>query len=171
MLFYATLLITSFLLALVIIGLKNLLVVIVRRAFSLGKSHVKVGPTAHLNQKTPGGSPKVASSAWGTKPHATPANLAKTQPAVTQYTPWGWPGNSHETHKSHPGPAAAKEATLSAYMARKYVEHQPLADWRLNTGRPLRDQRSALAGAAYKPGKDVMTKCEADKKGNRPWGW
>ncbi len=171
MLFYATLLITSFLLTLVIIGLKNLLVVIARRAFGLGKPHVKVGPTAHLSQKTLGRSPKVASSTWGTKPNATPANLAKTHPAVAQHTPWGWPGNNHEIHKNHPKPAAAKEATLSAYMTRKYVKQQPVADWKRNIGRPVRDQRSALAGAAHKPGGDAISKCEGDKKGNRPWGW
>jgi hypothetical protein len=169
-LFYTTLLITSFLLTLVIIGLKILIVFVARKAFGLGKRHVNVGPTAHLDQKTPGRSPKVASSAWGTQPQATPANLAKTHPAAAQNTPWGWPGNGHETHENYPKPAVANKATLSAYLARNHEKQQPAADWKRNIGRPARDERSALAGAAYKPSQDAISRYGIDKKGDRPWG-
>jgi hypothetical protein len=171
MLFYTTLLITSFLLTLVIIGLKNLIVFVARKAFGLGKRHVKAGPTAHLDQKTLGSSLKGASSAWGTQAHATPANLAKTHPAAAQNTPWGWPGSSHETHENHSRPATADGGTLSAYLARKHEKHRLETDWKRNVGRPPRDDRSALAGAAYKPSQDAISRYGIDKKGDRPWGW
>ena len=171
MLFYTTLLITSFLLTLVIIGLKNLIVFVARKAFMLGKQNTHVGPTAHLDQKTMGRGLKAASSAWGTQPHATPANLAKTHPAAAQNTPWGWPGNGHETHENHSRPATANGATLSAYLARKYDKRQPAADWKRNIGRPVRDESSALAGTAYKPSEDAISRYGIDKKGDKPWGW
>jgi len=170
-LFYATLLITSFLLTLVILGLKNLIVFVARKIFKLGKQDAYVGPTAHLDPKTLGRNLKVASSAWGTQPHATPATLAKTHPAAAQNTPWGWPGNGHETHENHPKPAVANGASLTAYLARKHENQQPAADWKRNIGRPVRDERSALAGTTYKPSQDAISRYGIDEKDDKPWGW
>jgi len=167
MLFYTTLLITSFLLTLVIIGLKNLIVFVARKAFGLGRRHVKAGPTAHLDQKTLGRSPKVASSAWGTQPHATPANLAKTHPAAALSTPWGWPGNDLKVRENHAKPAAANGGSLNAYLARKYDKHQTAADWKRNIGRPTRDNRPLLAGYAYKPSEGALSRYGIVKKDDK----
>lgn len=171
MLFYTTLLVTSFLLTLVILGLKNMIVFIARKAVKLGKRDAYVGPTAHLDQKTLGRNLKATSSAWGTQPHATPTNLAKTHPAVPGNTPWGWPGSGHETHESHPRPAMANGASLSAYLARKHEKQRSAADWKRNIGRPVRDDRSSLAGTTYKPSQDAISKYGIDKDDDRPWGW
>jgi hypothetical protein len=170
-LFYATLLITSFLLTLVIIGLKNLIVFVARKTFKLGKRDAYAGPTAHFDQKKLGRNLKVASSTWGTQPHATPANLAKTHPAVPGNTPWGWPESGHETHESHPKSAMANGASLSAYLARKNEKQQPAADWKRNIGRPVRDDSSSLAGTTYKPSQDAISKYGIDKDDDRPRGW
>jgi hypothetical protein len=170
-LFYTTLLITSFLLTLVIIGLMNLIVFVARKAFGPGKRHVKASPTAYFDQRTLDRSPKVASSAWGTQPHATPANLAKTHPAVAQNTPWSWPGNGHETHENHPKPVTANGAGLNAYLARKHEKQRPAVDWKRNIGRPPRDDRSPLEGAAYQPSEDAISRYGIDKKDDRLWGW
>jgi hypothetical protein len=166
-LFYTTLLITSLLLTLAIIGLKNLIVFVARKAFGLGKRHVQAGPTAHLDKMTLGRS----LNTWGTQPHATPANLAKTHPASAQNTPWGWPGNRHEIHENHPKPATSNEGSLSAYLTRKHEKRQSAADWKRNVGRPDRDDRSALAGSTYKPSEDAISRYGIDEKGDRPWGW
>ena len=168
MLFYTTLLITSFLLTLVIIGLKNLIVFVARRAFGPGKGHVKAGPTAHLDKKTLGRSPKVASSVWGTQAHVTPGNLAKTHPAAALSTPWGWPGNDHKVlRENHVKPAAANGGSLNVYLARKYDKHQTAADWKRNIGRPARDDRSLLAGYAYKPSEDAISRYGIEKKDDK----
>lgn len=157
MLFYATLLITSFLLTLVLLGLKNLIVFVARKAFKPGKRDAYAGPTAHLDQKTLARKLKTTSSAWGTQAHATPANLAKTHPAVPGNTPWGWPGSSHGNHESHPKPAMAN-GSLSAYLARKHEKQQLAADWKQNIGRPIRDDSSSLSGTTYKPSQDAISK-------------
>ena len=146
MLFYTTLLITSFLLTLVIIGLKNLIVSVARKSFSFGKRDAKAGPTA-----------------WGTQPHATPANLAKTHPAAALSTPWGWPGNDHKVRENHAEPAAANGASLNAYLARKNDKHQTTSDWKRNSGRPVRGGRSLLAGYAYKPSEDAILRYGIEK--------
>jgi len=170
-LFYSTLLITSFLLTLVILGLKNLLVFVARNVFGLGKQNTKGAPTAHLNRKAPAKNLTVAPSAWGRQGHATPATVAKTHPALPGNTPWGWPGSDPETREHHPGTAAARGTSLNAYLARKYEKQQTVGDWKRNIGRPARDDGSALAGTAYKPSEDAISRYGIDKKDDRPWGW
>jgi len=170
-LFYATLLITSFLLTLVILGLKNLIVFVAREAFGLGKRDVKAGPTAHLDKKRLGRNLNVASTAWGGQSHATPAALAKTHPVVPKNTPWGWPGNDHESREDQPRPAVARGANLNGYLARNYEKQQPSADWKRNVGRPVRDDQSVLSGRVYKPSEDAISRYGIDKDDDRPWGW
>lgn len=171
MLFYTTLLITSLLLTLVIIGLKNLIVFVARKAFGLGQRNVGLGPTAHLDQKTHNRNFKAASSAWGTQPHATPGTLARTHPAAAQNTPWGWPKHDHESHENHPNLAVKDGASLTAYLARRHNKRETAADWKRNVGRPVRDDRSALAGTAYTPSQDTISKYGIDEKDDKPWGW
>jgi len=170
-LFYATLLVTSFLLTLVILGLKNLIVFIVRKVFAQHRQDVRFGATAHLSNKSTGANLSFASSAWGQHSHATPAAMAKTHPAIPDNTPWGWPASENEPHDSRPKPKASNGATLNAYLARKHERHQSAADLKRDAGRPVRDDRSALSGQTYKPSQDAISKYGMDKEDDRPWGW
>lgn len=164
MLFYATLLLTSFLLTLVILGLKNLIVFVFRKVFREKREDVRMRATAHLANNARGTNLNRASSAWGRQGHAAPATLAKTHPAMpNSNTPWGWPGSNGEYGNPSPRPAATNGATLNAYLARKYEKDQTAGDWRRNIGRPLRDDRSALSGQAYKPSQDAISRYRMDK--------
>jgi hypothetical protein len=170
-LFYTTLLITSFLLTLVILGLKDLIVFTARKAFKPGKQNTNEIPVAYRDQKTMGKNLNVASSAWGTQPHATPATLAKTHPAVPANTPWGWPGYDRETREHQPRVAAANGTSLNAYLARKNEKHRPAADWKRNIGRPVRDDdSSSINGRAYNPSEDAISRYGIDKMDDRTWG-
>ena len=165
MLFYATLLLTSFLLTLVILGLKNLIVFVFRRVFREKREDVRMRATAHLANNARGTNLNRASSAWGIQGHAAPATLAKTHPAMpNSSTPWGWPGSHGDNDDHSPRPAITNRGTLNAYLARKYEKGQPAADWKRNIGRPLRDDRSALSGQAYKPSEDAISRYRIDKE-------
>jgi hypothetical protein len=165
MLFYTTLLITSFLLTLVILGLKNLIVFAARKAFKPGIQNTNEVPVAYRDQEIMGRNQNVASSAWGKQPHATPATMAKTHPAVPANTPWGWPGYNRDTHEQQPRVAAANGTSLNAYLARKDKEHRPAADWKRNIGRPIRDDSSSINGRAYNPSEDAISRYGIDKNG------
>lgn len=171
MLFYTTLLVTSFLLTLVILGIKNLIVFAARKAFKPGKQNAHEVPVTYRDQKIMGGNLNVASSAWGKQPHATPASLAKTHPAAPVNTPWGWPGYDRETHEHQPRVATANGTSLNAYLARKEEKHRPAADWKRNIGRPIRDDSSSVRGCAYSPSEDAISRYGIGKADDRPWGW
>lgn len=172
MLFYATLLITSFLLTLVILGIKNLIVFFTRKAFRRSREDVRFKATAHLKNRAMGAGINTVSEAWGKQAHAAPATMAKMHPAMpASGAPWGWPGSDSETREQRIRPATTKGSTLDAYLARKYEKQQSVGDWKRNVGRPTRDDRSALSGQAYKPSQDAISKYGMDKDDDKPWGW
>jgi hypothetical protein len=166
-LFYTTLLITSLLLTLAIIGLKNLIVFAARKVFKPGKQNTNEGPAAYRDQKTMGRNLNEASSAWGRQAHASPTTLAKTHPVMPANTPWGWPGYNRETREQQPRVAAANGTSLNAYLARKDKEHRPAADWKRNIGRPVRDDSSSINGRAYNPSEDAISRYGIDKMDGR----
>lgn len=144
MLFYVTLLLTSFLLTLVILGVRTLIVSVFRRLSSKGKAIV---------------SP--ASSSRGRRNHAAPVVMAKAHPAAPySASPWGW----HESGKSRPSTATAGGGTLSGYLSRRYERQKPPADWKREIGRPIRDDFSPLSGKVYKPSEEAISRYGMDKK-------
>ena len=156
-----------------ILGLKNLILYFARMVFGKHGEDVRVRATAHLvNNRTLGTHLNAASPAWGRQAHATPANLARTHPArPNSSTPWGWPGNDHDSHEHASRPSVARGSNLNAYLARKYEKQQSVADWKRNVGRPLRDDSSPLSGQVYRPSQDAISKYGMDKKDDKPWGW
>lgn len=171
MLFYATLLITSLVVTLVILWVYNMTILAVkkfRESRGLSESH---DPTAHLNEKKYGRNVKKVTKAWGEYGHATPNNLARTHPARSgSPAPWGWPGNDHESHEHQPKPLTAEGASLSAYLERNSSREKSVENWKKNVARPVRDDRPALAGKAYSPSKDTIDKF-SNEDDDRPWGW
>ena len=159
MLFYATLLITSFLLTLFILGLKDLIIFIVRRSLRKHGKNVATRKAKHPKNRAMGTNLKTNSPAWGRTSHATPAVMAKTHPVVPDSgTPWGWPGSDNNTREHHRRPAPVRGATLSDYLARQYEKQQTVGDWKRNIGRPLRDEGAALSGRVYQPSEDALSR-------------
>lgn len=164
MLFYTTLLITSLLLTLAILGLKDLIVFMVRRSLRKQKHYQSAGKTTHPKNRAMGTKLNTDSPAWGRLSHASPATMAKTHPALPDSgTPWGWPGSDNNTREYNSSSAPARGATLSDYLARKYEEQQTAGDWKRNIGRPLRDEGVALSGQAYKPSEDALSRFDMEK--------
>jgi hypothetical protein len=161
-LFYTTLLIASLIVTLVILGLYNLVVFVGNKIKTFRNPDEYVGRTSHLREKN-GAFPNKSSKAWGSYGHATPAELACTHPAgLNSRAPWGWPGNNHNQHGLHEDrpntkPDASKRATLSSYLNQKNDRDRSVADWKQNIGRPIRDDRSGLAGKAYTPSSNVTS--------------
>jgi len=152
MLFYTSLLITSFLITVIILALYNLVVALYKKV-SVSRSSVPNGPTSHLSESKYGRNVKGASKPWGNPAsHAKPSDLARTHPAkLERPTPWGWPGNQLESQEVQTR-QVPKAATLNTYLARNTLaKGQTIDDWKHNVGRPMRDDRPALAGTAYKP--------------------
>jgi len=124
-LFYISLFITGFVFILVLFWLYRMIVSYTQRIYRTRIPNAVQSPTGHLNEQKYGKNSKLASKAWGGKPHATPANLARTHPANAEKpAPWGLPGHEHEIYGHQPRVAATKGATLNAYLAREKLKHQ-----------------------------------------------
>ena len=165
MLFYATLLITSLLLTLVILGLKDLIVFLVRKSLKTQKKNVATRRATHPKSMAMGANLNTNSPAWGRRSHTTPAVMAKTHPVVPDSgTPWGWPGSDNNTRERRSRSAPARRTTLSDYLARQYEKQQSVADWKRNIGRPLRDEgTAALSGRVYEPSEDALSRYGKEK--------
>jgi hypothetical protein len=100
MLFYTTLFITSLIAMFVVLWLLRLIASLARSIYRTRLPNAKQSPTAHLNKKIYGKNSKLASKAWGRKPHATPANLARTHPAkaenLIRYSQSGLSGQAYK---------------------------------------------------------------------------
>lgn len=151
MLFYASLLMTSLLMTVVILALYKLVVMLLKQFL---RSSGRAEPASH-----PGGT-KYGQKVNGTAKsfgqpgiRAQPSGLYRTHPAKPGGPiPWGWPGNHHEHHDSHAA-KVSQAVPLKAYLRRANAlgKKQTVDDWKHNVGRPVRDDRPALAGTAYKP--------------------
>ena len=163
MLFYAILFISSFVVMLVVLWLLRMIASLARTLHKKRLPNEKQGPTAHLNQKKYGKNAELASKAWGRKPHATPANLARTHAAIAeQPTPWGWPGNEHDLREHHPQVATTKVVTPKSYPVHNKLERKRVT-WKKNAGKLMRDSRSGL-GQVYEPSQDARSTFAIDKK-------
>lgn len=151
MLFYATLLITSLLVTVIILAVYNSVFAAYKKATALRKRN---NPTMHLSEKKYGKNNQKASKSWGNPgSHAKPSALARTHPAVPEVrTPWGWPGSDHENQMPQAN-KVANTSDLNAYLSQKssLQKGQTVSDWKHNVGRPARDQSPVLAGTRYKP--------------------
>jgi hypothetical protein len=152
MLFYATLLITSLMVTLIILALYNLVVHFAKRNAS---SKARRDPAAHLGDYKHGRRLHPASSQWGRpNSHAEPAELARTHPAQpVGAIPWGWPGNEVGHHDAvHHRSSTNGAGMLDNHLVRHTLaKNQTVDDWKHNIARPVRDDRRSLAGKAYKP--------------------
>ena len=155
MLFYTTLLITSFLLTLAILGLKYLVVFVARKVFGLGKRVAEADLAAYRRQKTSDGSLKAIPTYRAREFYATAPALAKTDTAAPT---WGGSGNDRDGYEHSSMSATAGRGSLNDYLASKYDKKQNVGDWKRNIGRPARDDTSALAGTAYRPSQDAISK-------------
>lgn len=160
MLFYTTLLITSFLLTLAILGLKYLVVFVARKVFGIGKRFVEADSAAHRRQKPSDGSLKAIPSYRASEFYATAPALARADTAAPR---WGLPESDQEFYEYPPKPATTARGSLNDYLASKYDKNLNVADWKRNIGRPARDDTSALAGTVYKPSQDAISKYGIDE--------
>lgn len=164
MLFYVTLLLISILLTLIILGLKNLIMFVFKKAVQGGREGVKYRTASKSYVRVPGSTGNEVSSAWGKRDYATSGVPAKTHPASAfSATPWGWPGGENGGSGNRSRSASTSQGSLNAYLARSYNNRAPVADWKRNIGRPIRDDWSPLTGEVYKPSKDAMSKYEMNE--------
>lgn len=167
MLFYITLLITSLIVITVLLWFLRMVSALTQSIRGTHTPNAKQGPTAHLNERQYNKSSKRASRAWGKKPHATPANLARTHPAkVDKSTPWGWRGNVNAIREQKLKVAASEEATLNSTQARKNLRRETVDSWKqMQKQRQLRRKNnSSLSGQAYAPSQDARSTFAINEK-------
>lgn len=158
MFFYITLLVGS------VIG-AVLLLYFVQAIMSLGKSayssllpSAKHNRTSHLentrfteNNKT--------QTPWGWTGHSSPANVAKTHPAMpADNTSFGWKGKSNDKGK------VAEAKGLDGFIASKTAP-KPAVGW------PYREEKLDVAGSAYKVTRKAKPAKTNLKDNGKPWGW
>ncbi|MCP4002148.1 MAG: hypothetical protein GY727_14660 [Gammaproteobacteria bacterium] len=165
LLFYTLLFFSSFILVLAVLWLLRLIASFSQRIYKNRLPNEKQGPTAHLNKKKYGKNVKLASRAWGRKPHATPTNLARTHPAKTRtLVPWGWPGNKYDLDEHRPQVAVTKAVTPKSSPVSNKPEHKKVKAWKSSAGKLMRDSRSGLSGQAYQPSEDARSTFAIDKR-------
>jgi len=159
LLFYTTLFITSLILIVVVLWVCRLFAAFGQRAYKIRLPDADQGPTAHLTEGKYGKDKRLASKAWGRKPHATPANLARTHPAMAEkQAPWGWPGNENEVRENQPKTAPKSQPAPKPYKARRKRKIKTTGTW------AIRKVGYGLSGQSYQPSQDARSTFALDKK-------
>jgi hypothetical protein len=148
MLFYSILFVGVLSVAFIALWLFRKIAVISEIMFRKGIPNSKQAPAAHLNKNGYGRNLKRASKTWSRKRPATPEKLAPRIQILKQ----------EEPEHFNPGVAMTKEANLNGFLARKSIKDQASGNWKPNITSSIRDDRSGIAGRAYQPSQQAISK-------------
>jgi len=164
MFFYIFLFIASLLAALVVLWLFHLIKDAGRSLYGFFLSGAKSTPPAYVERNTARTTASGAPTPWGWGENTNPSQAARAAAiAPADAVPWGWPGNDRRDRAPERHDGLKAEATPDE-MGPKQIKESAI-------GWPYREEKSELAGTAYK-----VTRKAAPKKINlnptdRPWGW
>ncbi|GMR15393.1 MAG: hypothetical protein BMS9Abin30_1021 [Gammaproteobacteria bacterium] len=166
MFFYVSLFTASLIVALVALWLYHLLTDAGRtvyRSFSSGAKNTP--PLAYVERKVAHSTASGTPTPWGWGENTNPSQAARAAAiAPADAVPWGWPGNeSKDRAPQRHDELKAAEASLDE-MGPKQIKESAI-------GWPYREEKSELAGTAYKVTRKATSKQTNLNPADRPWGW
>lgn len=172
MLFYISLFIASVIAAIVILYVYNAIVDIgkeVYRSFlPSAKRKSKGEVTNHVSEPSYSSRINETPTPWGWQSHSTPATSARTHPAPpVENTPWGWKGKNEGRTDS----GNESSSGLDGYLNKTSYGSEPVATPKPTVGWPYREEKSEMAGKAYKIKRTVSPRRTNLKETGTPWGW
>ncbi len=145
MLFYTALFIASLIVALVALWSFNVIADAGRSVFKGRLPSTKNASTSHLGVQRLATTVNETPTPWGWKSHDTPANMAKTHAAPpSAQSQWGYSNSG---------------------SVRSVNSEKPAVGW------PYREEKSELAGKAYKVSRKTKRPQANLRTASKPWGW
>ncbi len=169
MFLYAFLFVASLVVALVLFWIYNAVMDggrAVNRAIHAGSKHHSV---AELEQEIDYADVHGRPALWGQGDHASPAQAARTAAVATaDSVPWGWPGNHQEAQEHGPSHVLEDVALVSPHS---YSGNAPTRAKESTHGWPQREEKTEMAGTAYKVTRKTAASKATLRTSGRPWGW
>ena len=176
MLFYTSLFVASFIIAMVVLWLYKSLVGIGKAIYQAILPSSKGNITAHVQEPALAMTVNNARTPWGWSGHTPPATVARTNAALpeekardAQSVPWGWPGNKHKIpeYRLKEGipllPTSDVRSKASTNMDRRSMAKK--------IGWPYREDQFEFAGDTYKVTQKMNIRKTNLSKSAKPWGW
>ena len=155
MLFYTALIIASLIVALLVLWAFQVIARAGRSVFKSRLPDAKNASTSHLRVQRLATTVNETPTPWGWKSHETPANMAKTHAAPpSRQTQWG--GSENTTRPP---------AYDNSGSTRRVNINKPAIGW------PYREEKSELAGKAYKVSRKTKPRLSNLGTVSKPWGW
>lgn len=173
MLTYATILIASLIVALVVLFFYKIVSDSSRSIFRSKQPIALTESTAnHPIDKTAHNTVTSASVPPGGKARVTPPpKINQIYPAMpTETIDWGWQGSGNKLREQNPqhGASAGNVAHCSLYDV---STAEPTVNSNQQTGWPHREDKIESGGKAYKVTRKVVSKHANPETTGKPWGW
>jgi len=173
MLTYATILIASLIVALVVLFFYK---IVSDSSRSIYRSKQPIALTDstpnHPNNKTAHNTVGSASAPQGGKVRVTtPPKINQIYPAMpTETVDWGWQGSGNQLREQGPqhGASSANASHCSLYDV---STAEPTVNSNQQSGWPHREDKIEPGGKAYKVTRKVVTKHPNLETAGKPWGW
>lgn len=165
MFFYIFLFIASLLAALVVLWLFHLVKDAGRSLYRFFLSGAKSTPLAYVERNAARATADDTPTPWGWGENTNPSQAARAAAiAPADAVPWGWPGNERRDRAPERRDVLQAEAAPDE-MGPKQIKESAI-------GWPYREEKSELAGTAYKvTRKATSQKTNLNYPADRPWGW
>jgi hypothetical protein len=178
MFFYISLFIASVVAAIIILYVYNAIVDVGKQVYRSflpsSKRKFKNKATNHVSEPRYTSTINDTPTPWGWQSHATPANTARTHPAPASSvdnTPWGWKAKNQGVHERGAKNGNENSSGLDGYLKKTSYGSEPAATPKPTVGWPYREEKSEMAGKAYKVKRATTFRRTNLKETSTPWGW
>lgn len=173
MFFYTSIFVASVFMALIVLYLYRALVGAGKSVFGAILPSSKDNRTPTREESRYSTSINRTRTPWGWGSRSSLASAARPQPALpTRKTPWGWKGNGAEIRERGNNNNQPENAPgFDAFLKNNSSEFKSEAAQKSTVGWPYREEKSEIAGKAYKVKRQTTPNRTNLRTTGTPWGW